>query len=150
MGELTEDQVFLRKWLRSLVAVLAAVVIAGAGLIAMASSDEPETELPDVPSTVSVTYEVEGESSSDYPYADLTMSTPTGTEQITADLPLTNQAGGSGLTRDFPRGAHVYIAAQMSESGTWVTCRIKVGETVISENTSRSRFGIATCSGTAG
>jgi len=92
-----------------------------------------------------VTYEVDGSATS----ASVTMEMPSGTSQVSVDLPLTNQDGDVGVTNKFSRGSFVYISAQNKESYGSVTCRIKVDGAVISENTSSGAYAIATCKGTS-
>jgi len=102
---------------------------------------------------VEIRYEVEGERLSygdKMPYADVTMQTPTGTSQSSPDLPMGTEDGRVGLMQTFAAGAFVYLSVQNNGSTNDVTCRI-TGEAgqVISENTSSSQYGIASCKGQA-
>lgn len=107
--------------------------------------DEDDSETVAVSPTVVVVYEVEGSAGG----ADITLQTPTGTEQVTADLPLMSRAGLRGLRFDFPRGAFVYLSAQKDDVGGVVRCRITVDGYVVSENESTAAYGIASCQGRA-
>lgn len=92
-----------------------------------------------------VLYEVEGTAKS----ANITMESGTGTSQQSISVPLTSKETGlPGLRGELPLGAVVYISAQNQDSLGYITCRITVDGVVISENTSNSDYGIATCDGT--
>lgn len=95
---------------------------------------------------VTVLYEVEGTTD----YADVTMETPTGTSQISPDVPMTRKSDGQrGLEMEFSSGDFVYLAAQNKRGHGTVTCRITVDGEVISENSGSGGYAIATCDGTA-
>lgn len=92
-----------------------------------------------------VLYEVEGTAIN----ANVTMASPSGTEQRGISVPMyTKSTGAPGLRVNFPLGEFVYISAQNQDSRGYITCRITVDGVVISENTSNSDYGIATCEGT--
>lgn len=96
---------------------------------------------PDAP--LVVTYEVVGQGTST---ASLTIATPTGTSQSKADLPVRNKSGSEGLIfHGFSHGAFLYVSAQNDEDSGEVTCRIKVGDAVVSENSASGAYEIATC-----
>jgi hypothetical protein len=92
-----------------------------------------------------VLYEAEGSSTSS---GDIDVRTPTGSRQISADLPLGTTDGRTGLTMRFKPGSLVYMSVQNNEDHGMVTCRITVDGRVISENTASGGFMIATCNGT--
>jgi len=96
---------------------------------------------------VTITYEVDGTTT----WADVTMETPDGTEQISPDVPLTRTASGErGLEYAFSAGDFVYVSAQNNERTGTVTCIIRASDgTVIAKNTSSGAFAIATCEGSA-
>lgn len=111
-----------------------------------------------LPTTVKVVYEVVGTATG----ADITIETGSGTSQQSISVPLTSKSSGStGLTFTMKRGAFVYISAQNKgkmRKGANVadkdfygslTCRITADGTVISENTTTSQYGIASCKGSA-
>jgi hypothetical protein len=123
------------------VVVLTLIVI---GLV-LGSNDNDSSRRAPAPVAVPlvVHYEVEGDGASS---ASLTLQTPTGTSQQTADLPVKNKSGGEGLIfSGFSRGDFLYVSAQNQDEYGSVTCRIKVGDTVVSENTSSGAYQIATC-----
>lgn len=125
------------------------VGVAALGTIAYAAggsdgdADPGRDTPPPAVSTVEVLYEVEGS----VKWADLTLETPTGTTQLTPDVPLRTKAGDTGLTYTFRNGDFVYLSAQMKDDFGSITCRISVDGVVISENTSTASFGIASCEG---
>lgn len=126
------------------------IVVAGAvvlGLMIRVTSRDEQGAQGIPASTVStVRYEVEGS----VKWADVTMQTPTGTSQITPDVPMVQAANGTpGLTFKFPAGSFVYIAAQKKGAGGIITCRITVDGYVVAENSSSAAYGIATCKGSA-
>jgi len=103
---------------------------------------------------VNVKYEVEGDPltyGDKKPYADVTMKRPTGTTQSSPDLPMTVEGETvPGLTMPFTAGDFVYLSVQNNGSTQGVTCRISTDDgKVISENSSSSSYGIATCEGRA-
>jgi hypothetical protein len=100
---------------------------------------------PPVRTVNMVTYLVDGSASK----AAVTYETPTGTEQMTVDVPLVAYTGASGITFEtFQPGAFLYISAQNQDAYGSVTCSIKVNGEVISENTADGAYAIATCKGT--
>lgn len=129
------------------------VVAVAAGVIGQAQQKDDEREvrelvraLADERAPREVTYYVEGT----VKYADMTMETPTGTSQQSADVPMTRKSDGrQGISFEFGRGAFVYISAQNPGDSGYVTCRIEIDGVTVSENTSTSDYGIATCKGTA-
>lgn len=94
---------------------------------------------------VEVAYYVTGSGTA----ADITLSTPTGIEQISARIPLFNKRGDEGLRFEFDRNAYVAVSAQKRDEYGEITCRITVDGETISENTSNAAYGIASCSGRA-
>ncbi|MET3705869.1 hypothetical protein ABIB17_000468 [Arthrobacter sp. UYEF6] len=111
-----------------------------------------------LPSTVNVLYEVSGTATG----ADITIETGSGTSQQSISVPLKSKSSGAtGLSFTMERGAFVYISAQnkgnmrkgasVSDKDFYgsLTCRISVDGTVISENTTTSKYGIASCKGSA-
>ena len=99
-----------------------------------------------------LSYDVEGQAPIvKEPYADVTMKTPSGTSQSSPDLPMKGKtATVPGLTLTFTAGDSVYLSVQNNGSTDDVTCRISTESgVVISENTSTSSYGIATCQGRA-
>lgn len=95
-------------------------------------------------STVTVLYEVEGTAK----WADVTMETPTGTEQLSPDVPMVRKDSGKpGLQMTMSSGHVVYLSAQNKDSYGNIRCRITAAGTVISENTSSGGYAIATCNG---
>lgn len=132
-------------WLRVVAALGVFLLISG--VVQLLDEDEPAPSYrPAADPERTVVYELEG----DVTYADITMTTPTGIEQISADVPLTNQNGDRGLTiTGFGAGDFVSISAQKPEEAGAITCRITVNGRVVSENTSTAAYGIASCYGTA-
>lgn len=129
------------------VQLLIVLAVLAAGVVVaqiVQSQDEGPTTTIDLSSlTSAVVYELDGSVN----YADITIVTPDGMEQITADVPLMNRNGDVGLHLTFPAGEFVSISAQKpGERGT-LTCRIKVDGRVVSENTSTAAYGIASCDG---
>lgn len=103
---------------------------------------------------VEIRYEAEGDPLTYEPkgtYGSVTMKTPTGTSQSEPDLPMRAKDSASpGLTMTFQAGDFVYISVQNNGSTDNVTCRVTASNgVVISENTSTSSYGIATCQGRA-
>lgn len=143
----TPDQERVSAERRRLVIALAVLIalLVGAGILWATTRGAGRTSSSEalVPDVATVVYEVEGDGA----YFDLTAETPTGTTQATPDLPLRLDTG-EPMTHEFQRGAFVYVAAQ-SKDGRVITCRITVDGTVVAENTSTGKFGIATCKGTA-
>jgi hypothetical protein len=106
-------------------------------------ADATDPPAPTTRSVATVLYEVEGS----VEWADVTLRTPTGTEQLTPDVPLHTKSGKTGLTYEFPAGGFVYIAAQMKDSFGTIRCRITVNGIVVAENESSADYGIAQCQG---
>lgn len=95
--------------------------------------------------SVAVTYDLSGSATS----ADITMTTPTGTTQEqNVSVPLTLTDGTVGHTFTFQAGDFVDISAQNDGDGT-LTCTIREGSKVISQNTASGQYAIADCSGDA-
>lgn len=88
-------------------------------------------------------YEVTGDASS----ANVTLASPTGSQQAEVDLPMKNKAGSEGLQFQFPAGASLYVSAQNKGASGSVTCRIKVNGVVVSENQAVGGYQIVTCHG---
>lgn len=142
----TPDQERVSAERRRLVISLGVLIalLVGAGVLWSTTRGAGGADSPAVvPDVATVVYEVEGDGA----YFDLTAETPTGTTQATPDLPLRLDTG-EPMTFEFQPGDFVYVAAQ-SKDGRTITCRITVDGTVVSENTSTGKFGIATCKGTA-
>lgn len=139
-----------RQWRIPLAVVGGIVAVVVVGSVLGSSGREPASgapvAAPVVNSTVTVLYEVEGSTD----YADVTMETPTGTEQISPDVPMVRESDGRpGLEMEFEPGDFVYLSAQNNRGYGTVTCRITVDGVVISENTSRGGYAIASCEGSA-
>lgn len=129
----------------ALVLIIFVIAIRSAPTKANSSPASVYTPVPAVP--LLVHYEVTGDGSGS---ASITAQTPTGTSQSTTDLPLTNKSGTEGLIfSGFSHGDFLYISAQNQDEYGSVTCRIKVGDTVVSENTANGAYQIATCEGQA-
>lgn len=128
---------------------IAVVAVAGAIGVSQWQERERDTDRPQlspVSSMREVVYYVEGADR----FADITMQTPTGTSQITAELPLRRKSDGSeGLAFQFRSGEFVYLAVQKGDEYGPITCRITVNGDTISENTLTVTYGIATCEGIA-
>jgi hypothetical protein len=130
-----------------LTAILAVVFVAACNTSTPTDVVANETsELPfSTPSKAQVLYEVEGTTD----YADVTVATPTGTEQVSPDIPMARKTGEAGLEVLFSRGEFVYILAQNNRSHGTISCRITVDGVVISENESKGGYAIVTCEGIA-
>lgn len=88
---------------------------------------------------IDVVYEVSGSAER----TNITYESSTGISQETADaVPVTMHVAMSG-------GHFVSLIAQNAGSYGSITCKISVNGVVISSNTSRGGYSIATCSGTA-
>lgn len=103
---------------------------------------------------VEVRYEAEGDPLTYDPkgtYGSVTMKTPTGTSQSDPDLPMgVKDSASPGLTMTFQAGDFVYLSVQNNGSTDNVRCRITASNgVVLSENSSTSSYGIATCQGRA-
>lgn len=132
----------------AVVGVIVAAVVVGSLIGSSGSDPTPTTPVaaPVADTTVTVLYEVEGSTD----YADVTMETPTGTEQISPDVPMVRKSDGQpGLAMEFEAGEFLYLSAQNNRGYGAVTCRISVDGAVVSENTSRGGYAIATCEGSA-
>jgi hypothetical protein len=82
--------------------------------------------------------------------AAMTLQTESGgTIQKDVALPLTDASKGTaGLSSDlFKHGDHLYISLQNKQDAGSVTCRIKVGDTVIDEATSSGGHVVVSCVG---
>jgi hypothetical protein len=123
--------------------VVAALVLAGCSSSGDEAVDD-DAAVDYAPVTSEVVYEVEG----DPAYAEVTLETPTGSTQVSPDLPMGFKDGGK-LTYTFSPGDFVYISAQNPDEYGSVTCRITVNGEVISENTASGSYAIATCKGHA-
>ncbi|MFT3871542.1 MAG: MmpS family transport accessory protein [Nocardioides sp.] len=109
---------------------------------AFGENSHPDDDLPTAPTEHVVVYEVEGTPA----YADITISTPTGTQQASPDVPLRTKSGERGITiHTSTTSWSPYISAQNPNEFGRVTCRITLDGTVISENTSTGSYGIAVC-----
>ncbi len=122
--------------IRAIIAILLLVIAAVllGGLITHASKVEPLAPQP-------VTYTVDGSAAS----ASITLTTPTGSLQFDASLPLTDEDGTNGLTFVFPPGSLVSIVAAGDGAGT-VTCHVAVDGLEISSSTA-SGGNSADCQG---
>lgn len=139
-----------RRWAVPLAVVSAIVVAVVIGVVASGDSDPQDAGsaggIPAADTTVTVLYEVEGTTD----YADVTMETPTGTSQISPDVPMVRKSDGqAGLEFDFGSGAFVYLSAQNNRGYGTVTCRISVDGVTVSENSATGGYAIATCKATA-
>lgn len=140
----------VRRWAAPIVvlALIAAAVVVG---VVVSNADSPQGDttagtLPEADMSVTVLYEVEGSTD----YADVTMETPTGTSQISPDVPMVQESDGRrGLEMEFQSGAYVYLSAQNNRAHGTVTCRITVDGEVVAENSATGGYAIATCRGTA-
>lgn len=140
-----------RQWVIPLVAVAAIGAVVGLGALAGGGDAQPEPDVapvaPVADSTVTVLYEVDGSTD----YADVTMETPDGTEQLSPDVPMVRKSDGQpGLEMEFSSGDFLYLSAQNNRSYGTVTCRITVDGVVVSENEASGGYAIATCKGSAG
>ncbi|MFW5898861.1 MAG: hypothetical protein ACOCUN_00175 [Jiangellaceae bacterium] len=97
------------------------------------------------PTTHHVLYEVEGSTD----WASVTIATPTGTEQLNPDVPLTRTSGERGLEATVSPGEFLYISAQNKRSHGTIVCRITVDGEVVAENESSGGYAVASCDGTA-
>lgn len=121
--------------------------VAGVLVLAQQGGGEPTppvTAAVVAPPKVAV-YEVEGTVAS----VDVTMATPSGTKQFSADVPMrpADLPGLDGLRATVVAGQFLYLSAQQDIGGTTTTCRITVDGVVLAENTSTGRYSIVTCSG---
>lgn len=92
-----------------------------------------------------IKYEVEGTATS----VSITMSTPSGTQQVAdASVPLRPKSGdGAGLLVKMDSGEFAYLSAQNNGDTGTVVCRITVDGKVIAENQSSGAYVIASCDG---
>ena len=136
--------------------VIAGVAIFGFQACSNAGSSNTSSAssyAPLVSSTRTVVYEVfdplAKESTNGTPRrsASVTMTTPTGTKQITPYLPMTSKDGTLGLSGTFERGAFVSLIAQDQNGYGRIACRITVDGKVISENSSSGGYSVVQCSG---
>lgn len=81
--------------------------------------------------------------------ADVTMSSPTGTVQVSPDIPMTRKTGETGAEYEFVRGEFVYLSAQKKDYYGDIVCRIYVDDVLISENSSSGEYAVVTCDGNA-
>lgn len=142
----------------------ARIVLVGLGVAAVLVAvvlnaldrDEPSESVrsftPTQPRSLTVEYDVTGSATS----ADVSMATPTGIQQESPDVPLMfcDDSGGDCVRRGyqfkFAVGSSLVVSAQKNGTGRGtITCTIRVNGETISENTSTSPFGIASCSGVA-
>ena len=97
-------------------------------------------------SRLTIIYEVGGTTNR----ADVTVETPTGTDQATVDVPMRSKAGSTGLRMTFMPGDFVYISAQNTGAVGSVTSKITDGDSrLIAESESSVDYGIATFDGNA-
>ena len=139
-----------------LTALVAVAVLALAGCSSGPTPQEARASSAELLAAmqVKVKYEAEGDAlayGDKLPYADVTMKRPTGTTQSSPDLPMTTKGETvPGVTLTFTAGDFVYLSVQNNGSTQGVTCRISGSSgQVISENSSTSSYGIATCEGRA-
>lgn len=135
--------------------VIAGVAIFGFQACSNAGSSNTSSAssyAPLVSSTRTVVYEVfdpgANAVTSERRNASVTLTTPTGVQQATPDLPMKMKTGEMGFTQTFKSGSFVSIMAQNKNGSGRITCRIKVDGKVISQNTSSGSYAIAQCSGT--
>ena len=109
------------------------------------SAYSTKTTAADASAAPEVKYEIQGTAKT----AAVTYSTPSGTVQNTADLPMMNQSGSAGIRFTAEPGQSLYVSAQnQGEHGT-VECVISVDGVIVSDNTSSGAYTIAQCSATA-
>lgn len=125
----------------ALAAIAAALILEGcAGTAAPSAAASPDlwTSTPLV-----VVYELDGSATS----ADITYETPTGSsQQQGVDVPMKTEDGEKGIQiTGFSPGAFLYISAQNANDYGDLTCRIRVGGAVVSENTATGEYAITTC-----
>ncbi|MFD4179975.1 MmpS family transport accessory protein [Rhodococcus sp. NPDC058514] len=130
-----------KKWPWILGGIVLVCILAFAGCAALlgGAANEIDKELNEV---VSVTYEVtsDGPTASSITY---TSGDSANTAQDNgASLPWSRNVTVSGLKI-------VSLTAQAGESATTITCTVRQGSTVISEQTSTGQFAVVSCSGTA-
>lgn len=136
-----------RKWLIHLWIILAGAAVLGVAWLAL---NWPTTSSqPPASTTHTVVYQADGAGARGIRTANYTLQTDNGgTSQGSANLPMKNTAGGTGLTfTNFHSGDFVYLSVQNQDAAGSVTCRIVVDGVVISENTSTGGYVIATCKG---
>jgi hypothetical protein len=123
---------------------VAGLLLSGCG----GSAKEPASSVPVAaytPTVHKVIYAAEGEGPKTASY---TWRSPTGTEQVEADLPLATKDGQVGLHIDgFGSGDFLYLSVQNRESFGSVTCQIIVDGVEVSSNTSSGGYAIASCQG---
>ncbi|WP_426938582.1 hypothetical protein ACQCSV_13565 [Pseudarthrobacter sp. S3] len=133
-------------------------ILLGVSACSSGSSSNSNSGSNALPSTVNVLYEVVGTATG----ADITIETGDGTSQQSISVPLKSKStGANGLSFTMKRGAFVYISAQnkgnmrkgasVSDADFYgsLTCRISVDGTIISQNSTTSKYGIASCKGSA-
>lgn len=108
-------------------------------------SDSYSSAAYSAPAPEMVRYEVDGDGGATG--AMVTYATPDGQQQHTIDLPMTNQAGGTGVQFPYSDDEFLYVSAQNQDEYGSITCRIYVGDQKVSENTSSGAYAIATCQG---
>lgn len=97
---------------------------------------------PPPPAAVVVRYEVDGQAED----ATVTMQTPSGiSQEAVAHVPLDADETSSWDYDGFTSGAPLYVSVQGGTENTAITCRIKIDDQVVSENSSSAAYGIATC-----
>jgi hypothetical protein len=123
----------------------AALVLAGCAGVGSSGAVGGVGFEPSTPRTYEVLYEVEGTAR----WADVTMATPTGTRQVSPDVPMTRTGSGErGLAMTVAPGTFLYISAQNNDGHGTIECRISVDGVVVSENSSSGGYAIASCEGT--
>lgn len=132
-------------------ASLAALILLPLVVVAVVvSPDEPAsakpTQLIPPAERPQVVFDVDGTATG----ADLTFSSGGGIQQAAGKaVPLTNtETGAPGFRFTAPSsGTPLYLSAQNTGDSGSITCRITVGDRVISENTSDGGYTITTCQG---
>lgn len=124
----------------------ALVVFTLVGVFTIDNAGQRQSSLPPIDYAPVVRYEVEHSIDADMrPTGSITYRTPTGTQQQNVRLPLVNTSGTKGLTYIFRGGGVAYISAQDTRGFGAITCRIRVDNRVVSENTSTGGYSIAQC-----
>lgn len=139
-----EEPVSAARYVAGRVAMAALVAVAVAAIaigVSGGREDDEPTRGVEPPRRAQVVYYLEGT----VPYVDATIATPTGSSQMSPDLPMHTKDGIPGLAFDFPPGGFAYISAQLQGGYGSVTCRIVIDGTTVSKNTATGTYQIATC-----
>ncbi|MGN2640438.1 MmpS family transport accessory protein [Nocardia takedensis] len=126
-------------WILGGVAVVLLVVVGGCVALVAGVVNEVDDELN---RQVAVTYEVEGsgtDASITYSGSDFDIA-----QETAATMPWRKQVTVEGFS------SYVSLSATNGANGGEITCRIKAGDRVVSEQTSSGPYASASCSGDAG